>query len=944
MKKWVYLFDEVAKAEKHAGSWEDVRALLGGKGAGLFDMTRAGVPVPPGFTITTEACNEFRKTGKFPAGMWDQALDAMKTVEKQTGKKFGKAKNPLLVSCRSGAKFSMPGMMNTILNIGLNDEVVEGISKLTNNPRFAWDSYRRLIEMFGETVFNVDDEAFEDPMADYKEKMGYKVDTDMTAEDWKELTSIFKEVFKKHVGFDFPQDVYKQLELAIKAVFESWNGRRAVAYRNKEGISHDLGTAVNIVTMVFGNMGEDSGTGVAFTRDPSTGEKKMMGDYLLNAQGEDVVAGIRNADPIENLQNQMPKAYKQFMDITSKLEKHYKDMQDVEFTIERGKLWMLQTRSGKRTAKSAVKVAVDMANEGLITKEQAVLRVTPDNVDALLHPQFDEEAMRNAENNGTFFAKGVNASPGAAVGQVYFDADTAEKMAKEEKQDTIMVRPFTKPDDVHGMIASKGVLTSEGGATSHAAVVARQFGIPCVVGASAIKINLEKRVMMVGEAVVKEGEWISVDGTTGKVFVGKMPTTSPSLEEQTELLTLLNWADEICARKDVREAPAKGWPTRGLQVWANADYPKDARRARSYGAMGIGLCRTEHMFFEPERLPIVQRMILSHTSEERTAALNELLPFQRKDFDGLFEAMDGYPVIIRLIDPPLHEFMPDEEKLLEEVITMRVKDESDGLKEKEELLSAIKGMHESNPMMGLRGVRLSISMPEIVEMQVRAIFEAAADCTLRGIVVKPEVMIPLTGTVKELEWIQPRLERIASAVMDEKNVQFEYKFGTMIEIPRAAVTAEEVAQRAEFFSFGTNDLTQMTYGYSRDDAERNFLITYQEQGILEKNPFQTLDRAGVGKLMEWAIVEGRKTRPRLEVGICGEHGGDPSSIEWCHIIGNNYVSCSPFRVPIARLAAAHSALKHRPQKKTSASERKAAANGGASKSNTAKKSVKTKRK
>jgi len=916
MNQWVYLFDEVRKAEKYAGSWDAVRSLLGGKGAGLFDMTRAGVPVPPGFTVTTEACNEFRKTGKFPAGMWDQALAAMKSTEKQTGKKFGNAKNPLLVSCRSGAKFSMPGMMNTILNIGLNDEVVEGMIKLTQNPRFVWDLYRRLIEMFGETVFNLDDEVFEHPMAEYKEKKGYKVDTDMTAEDWKELVSIFNDVFKKNLGFDFPQDVYKQLELAIKAVFESWNGRRAVAYRNKESISHDLGTAVNIVTMVFGNMGDDSGTGVAFTRDPSTGDKKMMGDYLLNAQGEDVVAGIRNADPIENLQSQMPKVYKQFMDITGKLEKHYKDMQDVEFTIERGKLWMLQTRNGKRTAKSAVKIAVDMVKERLITREQAILRVTPDNVDALLHPQFDEEAMSNAEKNGTFLAKGVNASPGAAVGQVYFDADTTEKMAKEEKQDAIMVRPFTKPDDVHGMIASKGVLTSEGGATSHAAVVARQFGIPCVVGASAIKINLEKRLMMVGEMTVKEGEWISVDGTTGKVFVGKIPTISPSLEEQTELLTLLTWADEICARKDVREAPAKGYPTRGLQVWANADYPKDARRARSYGAVGIGLCRTEHMFFEPERLPIVQRMILSETSEERTEALNELLPYQRKDFDGLFEAMDGYPVIIRLIDPPLHEFMPDEEKLLEEVITMRVKGETDGLKDKEELLAAIKGMHESNPMMGMRGVRLSISMPEIVEMQVRAIFEAAADCTLRGIVVKPEVMIPLTGTVKELEWIQPRLERIASAVMDEKKVQFEYKFGTMIEIPRAAVTAAEVAGHAQFFSFGTNDLTQMTYGYSRDDAERNFLITYQEQGILETNPFQTIDRAGVGKLMDWAITEGRKTRPNLEVGICGEHGGDPNSIEWCHIIGNNYVSCSPFRVPIARLAAAHSALKHRPQTKT----------------------------
>ena len=914
MKTWVYLFDEVSKVERHTGSWDGARGLLGGKGAGLFEMTRAGVPVPPGFTVTTEACNWFRTTGSFPAGMWKQVLAAIKVTEKCAGKKFGDPKNPLLVSCRSGAKFSMPGMMNTILNVGLNDNVVVGMAELANNPRFAWDSYRRLVEMFGATVFNVDDEAFEHPLAEYKLNKGYKSDTDMLAEDWQELSSIYKNVFKKQVGFDFPQDVYKQLELATKAVFESWNGKRAVAYRNKDGISHDLGTDVNIVTMVFGNMGDDSGTGVAFTRDPSTGEKTMMGEYLLNAQGEDVVAGIRNAEPIEKLAKNMPKAYKQFMDITAKLEKHYKDMQDIEFTIERGKLWMLQTRNGKRTAKSVVKIAVDMVKEGLITKEQAVLRVTPDHVDSLLHPQFDHTAMDDAERTGKFFARGVNASPGAAVGQVYFDADTAERMAKDEKQDTIMVRPFTKPDDLHGMIASKGVLTSEGGATSHAAVVARQFGIPCVVGAPAIKIDLEKRQMTVGEAVVKEGEWVSVDGTTGKVFIGKIPTTSPSLEEQTELLTLLKWADEICARKDIRKATAKGYPTRGLQVWANADYPKDAQRARSYGAVGIGLCRTEHMFFETERLPIVQDMILSETTEGRVAALDKLLPYQRKDFDGLFEAMDGYPVIIRLIDPPLHEFMPDEEKLLEEVITMRVKNESDGLKEKEELLGAIRRMHESNPMMGLRGVRLSISMPEIVEMQVRAIFEAAADCTKRGIHAKPEVMIPLTGTVKELEWIQPRLERIAAAVMKEKGVEFDYKFGTMIEIPRATVTAAEIATHAEFFSFGTNDLTQMTYGYSRDDAERNFLVTYQEQGILETNPFQTLDRSGVGVLMDWAIAEGRKTRPNLEVGICGEHGGDPSSIEWCHIIGNNYVSCSPFRVPIARLAAAHSALKHRPVK------------------------------
>jgi pyruvate,orthophosphate dikinase len=909
-KKWVYLFEEVAEAEKYAGSWEGVRSLLGGKGAGLADMTRAGVPVPPGFTVTTEACNEFRKGGNFPEGQWDQMVAAMKEVEKATGKKFGDATNPLLVSCRSGAKFSMPGMMNTILNIGLNDEVVEGMIKLTNNPRFVWDLYRRLVEMFGTTVFGLDDEVFEHPMAEYKAAKGYKLDIEMTADDWKALVGTFKEVFKKQVGFDFPQDANKQLELATKAVFESWMGKKAIDYRKATNISDELGTAVNIVTMVFGNMGDDSATGVAFTRNPSTGEKKMMGEYLINAQGEDVVAGIRNADPIENLVKQMPAAYNEFMEITAKLEKHYKDMQDVEFTIERGKLWMLQTRNGKRTAKSAIKLAVDMATEGLISKEEAVLRVTTEDVDMLLHPQFDDKAKKEAQSTGKFIAKGVNASPGAAVGQAYFDADLTEKMTKEHKQDTIMVRPFTKPDDVHGMIASKGVLTSEGGATSHAAVVARQFGIPCVVGANAIKIDLEKRVMTIGETVVKEGEWISVDGTTGQVFVGKIATIETKIEEQTDLLTLLSWADEIAARDGIRTLP-DGRKSRGLQVWTNADYPKDARRARSYGAVGIGLCRTEHMFFEPERLPIVQKMILAKTSAERTKQLDLLLPSQRKDFDGLFEAMDGYPVIIRLIDPPLHEFMPDEEKLLEEVITMRVKGETTGLAEKEALLVSIKSLHESNPMMGLRGVRLSIAMPEIVEMQVRAIFEAAADCALRGIVVKPEVMIPLTGTVNELKWIQPRLVRIAAAVLAEKKVaKLDYKFGTMIEIPRAAVTAGEIAGLAEFFSFGTNDLTQMTFGYSRDDAERAFLVTYIEQGILAKNPFQTIDRDGVGRLMQMAINDGRKTRPELEVGICGEHGGDPNSIEWCHIIGNNYVSCSPFRVPIARLAAGHVALKY----------------------------------
>jgi len=892
------------------GDWESVRALLGGKGANLADMTSAGIPVPPGFTVTTEACISYMAEGdKFPEGMWEQELDAMSTVESQTGKKFGDPGNPLLVSCRSGAKFSMPGMMDTVLNIGLNDETAEGLVKMFDDAGFVYDAYRRLVEMFGKVVLGIPDEAFEEPMAEYKEKKGVKSDTELTAEDWKTITETFKAVVKEHKGIDFPQDPIDQLRLSTEAVFKSWFGKRAVDYRNADGISHDLGTAVNIVTMVFGNMGWDSGTGVAFTRDPATGENKIYGDYLLNAQGEDVVAGIRNTEKIENLLNEMPEAYQEFLAICDKLEKHYRDMQDVEFTIESGKLWMLQTRTGKRTAKSAVTIAVDLVNEGLISQKEAVLRVTPDEVDTLLHPQFDIRALEQAESEGRQFAKGVNASPGAAVGQIYFDADKAEKMAKEGNQDVIMVRPFTKPDDVHGMLAAKGILTSEGGATSHAAVVARQFGVPCVVGAAEIRIDLEKLQMKAGGVIVKEGDWISVDGTSGEVYLGQMPTIAPALEEQTDLMTLLNWGDEICSTPGIRKAP-EGWPTKGLEVWANADYPADARRARSYGAVGIGLCRTEHMFFEPERLPIVQQMILADTSEERSAALDILLPYQRSDFAGLFDAMDGCPVIIRLIDPPLHEFLPSEEELLEEVITMRVKGETDGLEEKEDLLKNVQALHESNPMMGLRGVRLSIYMPEIVEMQVRAIFEAAAEKTKQGIIVKPEVMIPLTGTVNELNWIQPRLERIAKDVMDKMDVNFDYKFGTMIEIPRAAVTAEEIAEVAEFFSFGTNDLTQMTFGYSRDDAERNFLVIYVEEGILPANPFQTLDQEGVGRLMRIAVEDGRKARVDLEVGICGEHGGDPASIEFCHLVGNNYVSCSPFRVPVARLAAAHAALKY----------------------------------
>ncbi len=910
-KKWVYLFNEVDQAEKYeGGDWEGVRGLLGGKGANLAEMFRIGVPVPPGFTVTTEACNAFlANNNNFPEGMWDQMMAALDQVEKQADKKFGDPKNPLLVSCRSGAKFSMPGMMDTVLNIGLNDETAKGMVALTENERFVYDSYRRLVQMFGSVVLNIPDEAFEKVMDNFKEEVGATADTDMTAENLKELTEKFKAVVRKEKGFDFPQEPLEQMRLATEAVFRSWNGKRAIDYRRAADIADDLGTAVNIVTMVFGNMGWDSGTGVAFTRNPATGESKMYGDYLLNAQGEDVVAGIRNTNPIAKMKEEMPEVYQQFNDIADRLEEHYHDMQDMEFTIERGRLWFLQTRNGKRTARAAVTIAVDMANSGLISKDEAVKRVSPAEVDILLHPQFNLEKQKTARDEGRMIATGVNASPGAAVGRAYFDADTAERMAKEEKQEVIMVRPFTKPDDVHGMLAAKGILTSEGGATSHAAVVARQFGVPCIVGASSIKIDQEKRQFSVDGKTVKEGEWISVDGTTGEVYLGKLEVTVPDLEEQTELLTLLKWADEICDRPGIRTAP-EGWPTTGLQVWANADYPRDARRARSYGARGIGLCRTEHMFFEPERLPIVQRMILADTSEERTAALDELLPSQRSDFEGLFEAMDGLPVIIRLIDPPLHEFLPSQEELLEEVITMRVKGETEGLAEKENLLAAVESLHESNPMMGLRGIRLSIMMPEIVEMQVRAIFEAAANVTNKGVHAKPEVMIPLTGHVNEMKVIQPRLEEIAKAVMQEKGVNFPYKFGTMIEIPRAALTANEIAAVAEFFSFGTNDLTQMTFGYSRDDAERNFLVKYVEEGILPKNPFQTIDRDGVGRLMEIAVTDGRAQRTNLEVGICGEHGGDPNSIEFCHMVGNNYVSCSPFRVPVARLAAAHAALKH----------------------------------
>ncbi|MFQ6015195.1 MAG: pyruvate, phosphate dikinase [Anaerolineae bacterium] len=893
-KKWVYLFEEVAEAERYAGGeWEGVRSLLGGKGANLAEMTRIGVPVPPGFTVTTEACNAYLDAGdKFPEGMWEQELKALKAIEEKTGKKFGDPSNPLLVSCRSGAKFSMPGMMDTVLNIGLNDETAKGMIELTSEPRFVYDSYRRLVQMFGSVVLDIPDEPFEEVITEYREKRGVESDADLTADDWMEITQRFKEIVREQAGRDFPTDPYEQLRLATEAVFKSWNGKRAVDYRNAAGISHDLGTGVSIQTVVFGNMGWDSGTGVATTRNVSTGEKEIEGDYLLNAQGEDVVAGIRLTKPIQQLKEEMPQTYAEFEEICRKLEQHYREVQDVEFTIERDRLWMLQTRDSKRTAQAAVKIAVDMAEEELISRDEAVMRVSPEQVDFFLHPQFDMEAKEAAIKADNRLASGLNVSPGAAVGVVAFDADTAEAWGQDGKA-VIMVRPETKPDDVHGMLASEGILTSRGGRTSHAALVARQFGKPAVVGCAALDIDLEKRLMTVNNRSIKEGEWVSIDGTVGEVFAGQLQTFVPDINDPY-LLKLLSWADEI----------------RQLGVWANADYPHDAQRARDYGAEGIGLCRTEHMFFEAERMPYVQQMILAQTTEERQEALDKLLPFQRSDFEGLFRVMDGLPVIIRLIDPPLHEFLPSHDELLAQVTELRVRgDDAELLAEKEKMLSAVNSMREANPMLGLRGVRLGIHMPEVTTMQVRAIFEAACQVAKEGVDVHPEVMIPLTSHVNELKVQREELERVAKEVMTEQSITVDYKFGTMIEIPRAALTADEIAEYAQFFSYGTNDLTQTTFGISRDDAEAGFLLEYQEKKILDDNPFASIDVEGVGKLMEMGVNLGRKTRPDLEIGICGEHGGDPSSIEFCHKVGLNYVSCSPFRVPVARLAAAHAALR-----------------------------------
>ena len=874
--KWVYLFRE--------GSG-DQKDLLGGKGAGVAEMTRAGMPVPPGFTITTEACRQYYADGKqFPEGLWEQATAALKDVEKATGKGFGDADNPLLVSVRSGAKFSMPGMMDTVLNLGLNPDTLGGLQRLTGDERFALDAYRRFVQMFGKIVKGLDGDKFEEALTGAKKLAGVKTDAELDPANLRELVKSFIGLYERETGEDFPTDPIDQLRQAIEAVFRSWNTDRAVAYRRAEKIPDDLGTAVNVQTMVFGNMGEGSGTGVAFTRNPITGAKELYGDYLDNAQGEDVVAGIRDTEPISGLKRRMPEVYKQFTDYAEKLEAHYKDVQDLEFTIERGKLYMLQTRNAKRTGEAAVRLAIAMQKEGVISKEQAVARVEPRQLEQLLHPRVDPNAKEKP------IGKGVPASPGAATGAAVFDADTAEEWGQDGKA-VILVRVETNPSDVHGMIAAKGILTSTGGTASHAALVARGMGRPCIVGANEIEVDLRAREFSSNGTTIKQGDEITVDGTTGNVYKGKVSTIEP--KPSADFKTLLSWADGI----------------RRLEVWANGDYPHDAVKARELGAQGIGLCRTEHMFMQEERLPIVQSMILSETTEEREGFLAQLLPLQRSDFEGILRAMKGLPVVIRLIDPPLHEFLPNREDLVRQTTELRItKKKPKKLKKLEKLLARVEQLSEANPMLGLRGVRLSILYPEITRMQVRAIMEAACDLKKEGVDARPEIMIPLVGHINELRSVKGELEPVAKLVQEEKGIKVHYKFGTMIEIPRAALTAGEIAKDAEFFSFGTNDLTQTTFGFSRDDAEGKFIGRYLEQKILPRNPFETIDKGGVARLMGIAVKEGRETRPKLEVGICGEHGGDPDSIKICHDLGLDYVSCSPYRVPVARLAAAQAAI------------------------------------
>ena len=865
-KKYVYLFSEGDAS---------MRNLLGGKGANLAEMTKLGFPVPQGFTVSTEACTKYYEDGKvISQEIIDEIKEKMAVTEGIVGKKFGDIKNPFLVSVRSGARASMPGMMDTILNLGLNDEVVKGFAELTQNPRFAYDSSRRFIQMFSDVVMGVDKSKFERILDKMKEDKGVSLDTELTAEDLQELIVLYKNLFKQEKGMDFPQDPQEQLIEAVTAVFRSWDNPRANTYRRMNDIPSSWGTAVNVQAMVFGNMGDTSGTGVAFTRDPSTGEKKLYGEYLVNAQGEDVVAGIRTPNPMSQLETDMPEIYQQFIDIANKLEQHYRDMQDMEFTIENGKLYMLQTRNGKRTAAAALKIAVDLVNEGMINKEDAVLKVDPKQLDSLLHPTFEPKALKAAE----VIAKGLPASPGAACGKVYFTAEDAVQAHDERGEKVVLVRLETSPEDIEGMNAAEGILTARGGMTSHAAVVARGMGTCCVAGCGALKVDEENKKVEIGDLLIKEGDYISLDGSTGNIYLGSVDTMEVQLTG--DFKTIMDWADEI----------------RTLNVRTNADTPKDAQAAVRFGAEGIGLCRTEHMFFDEERIPAVREMIVAKTVEQRKKALDKLLPMQRGDFEGLFKALGGLPVTIRLLDPPLHEFLPHDD---EDIRTLA---KEMGLTF-EELKETVNDLHEFNPMLGHRGCRLAVTYPEIAEMQARAIIEAAINVNKEGLAVVPEIMIPLVGEVKELKYVKDVVVKTADEVIKNSGVQLSYKVGTMIEIPRAALTADEIAKEAEFFSFGTNDLTQMTYGFSRDDAGK-FLDDYYSKKIFESDPFARVDQHGVGKLIEIAAKLGRQTRPDIKLGICGEHGGDPSSVEFCHKVGLNYVSCSPYRVPIARLAAA----------------------------------------
>jgi pyruvate,orthophosphate dikinase len=907
-KRYVYAF-----GDGHAEGDASMRDLLGGKGAGLAEMTNAELPVPPGFTVTTEACNDYFEAGeRLPDGLWDDVLDALAAVERETGKGFGDPANPLLVSVRSGAKFSMPGMMDTVLNLGLNEQTLEGLIRLTGNERFGWDAYRRFIQMFGRIVMDVPGGSFDEALDAAKDRAGAKADTDLSATDLRRVAGEYLRIVREATGRDFPTDPREQLDLAIKAVFGSWFGKRAADYRDYNKIPHNLGTAVNVVTMVFGNMGDDSATGVAFTRDPNTGDKALFGEYLTNAQGEDVVAGIRTPKPLGELARDMPAAYDEFQRIAERLERHYRDVQDLEFTIERGRLYMLQTRNAKRTAAAAVRIATDLVADGIITEREALARIEPAQVDQLLRDQFDPNAKHGAE----LVARGLNASPGAAVGRAVFDADRAVEWAGRGER-VILVRPETSPDDFHGMAVAEGVLTSRGGATSHAAVVARQIGKPCVAGAADLIVDLASRTARAHGKQFAEGDAISLDGTTGEVFLGSLPTVSARFEDQPELQTVLGWADKV----------------RRLGVWTNADKPEEAAQARRYGAEGIGLCRTEHMFREGERLEIVRDAILvafeaTRAKERRAAgeklnadeeaaierfdtALGKLETLQREDFIGILRAMDGLPVVIRLIDPPLHEFLPSFEELLVEVTRFEERGtpgDDAGFSHARTLLAAVQALREQNPMLGLRGIRLGLIVPDFVKMQTRAILAAALAVKRAGGDPHPKIMIPLVGHVNELAASREILDGEAKRVIDEAGESIDFRFGTMIEVPRGAITADEIAPHAEFFSFGTNDLTQMAFGYSRDDAEGKFLLQYVERHILPRNPFQTIDRDGVGALVTMAVQKGRAARPDLEIGICGEHGGDPESIAFFHEVGLDYVSCSPFRVPVARLAAAQAAL------------------------------------